>query len=309
LRLTIIVPCYNEEQVIRTAHSRLLKVIDGVNWDGEILYVNDGSVDGTGSILREFSSRDSRVSLIAFSRNFGHQAAVSAGIHHCRGDYAAIIDADLQDPPELIPEMLALCLSEKANMVYGRRRSRKGESRFKKWTANLYYRLLNRLSNYPIPLDTGDFRLIDRKVIRAFRSLSERRKYIRGLFAWMGFKQVEFLYDRDARIAGETKYSLAKMMHLGIDGLIAISRRPLSVALSVGLITVIAALFLAIYVFIAYFARQITVIPGWASVTLVIVFFSGVQLLVIGVLGLYLGSLFDEVKGRPEYIIVNDDEK
>jgi len=308
LRLTIIVPCYNEEEVIGATHSRLLKVIDGVSWDGEILYVNDGSADGTASMLREFSSRDSRVSLISFSRNFGQQAAVSAGIHRCQGDYAAIIDADLQDPPELIPEMLALCLKEEANIVYGRRRSRKGESRFKRWTASLYYRLLNRLSSYPIPLDTGDFRLIDRKVIEAFRSLPEKRKYVRGLFAWMGFKQIEFLYDRDARAAGETKYSLVKLMHLGIVGLIANSRRPLSVALSVGLITVIAALILTIYVLTAYFAKQITVVPGWASVALIIVFFSGVQLLVIGVLGLYLGNLFDEVKGRPEYIILDDDE-
>jgi len=308
LELTIIVPCCNEEEVIETTHRRLLKVIDSADWNGEILYVNDGSTDDTASLLRKFSKRDSRVFLISFSRNFGHQAAVSAGIHHCRGEYAAIIDADLQDPPELIPKMLALCLKEKSNMVYGRRRSRRGENRFKKWTANLYYRLLNRLSEYPIPLDTGDFRLIDRQVIEAYKSLPEKNKYIRGLFAWMGFKQVEFLYDRDARAAGKTKYPLVKMMRLATDGLVAISRKPLAVALNVGLIILVVSLILTFYVFVAYFSRNIAVVPGWASAILIIVFFSGAQLLTIGVLGVYLGRLFDEAKARPEYIIVDNDE-
>lgn len=308
MELTIIVPCCNEEEVIETTHRRLLKVIDSADWNGEILYVNDGSTDDTASLLRKFSKRDSRVFLISFSRNFGHQAAVSAGIHHCRGEYAAIIDADLQDPPELIPKMLALCLKEKSNMVYGRRRSRRGENRFKKWTANLYYRLLNRLSEYPIPLDTGDFRLIDRQVIEAYKSLPEKNKYIRGLFAWMGFKQVEFLYDRDARAAGKTKYPLVKMMRLATDGLVAISRKPLAVALNVGLIILVVSLILTFYVFVAYFSRNIAVVPGWASAILIIVFFSGAQLLTIGVLGVYLGRLFDEAKARPEYIIVDNDE-
>jgi len=309
MELTIIVPCYNEEQVIETTHGRLLKMIDNASWDGKILYVNDGSIDGTASKLREFSKRDSRVSVISFSRNFGHQAAISAGIHRCRGEYAVIIDADLQDPPELIPEMLALCLKEKSNIVYGRRKSREGENRFKRWTASLYYRLLNKLSEYPIPLDTGDFRLIDRRSIEAYKSLPEKNKYIRGLFAWMGFKQVEFLYDRDARVAGETKYPLVKMTQLAAHGLIAISRRPLTVALRVGLITIFVSLVLAIYVFTAYFSKRIAVFPGWTSVVLIIVFFSGVQLLTVGVLGIYLGHLFDEIKGRPEYIIMDDDLK
>jgi len=308
MKLTIIVPCYNEEQVIGTTHIRLLSVIDKARWDGEILYINDGSNDGTASMLREFSSGDSRVSVISFSRNFGQQAAVSAGIHHCHGDYAAIIDADLQDPPELIPEMLDLCLKEKSNMVYGRRRSRKGESRFKKWTAKLYCRLLNKLSEYPIPLDTGDFRLIDRKIIEAYRSLPEKNKYIRGLLAWMGFKQVEFLYDRDARAAGETKYPLVRMMRLATDGLVTTSRKPLTVALHLGLISMAAALLFALYIIAAYSPRHITAVPGWALAALIIVFFSGAQLSAIGVLGVYLGSLLDEVKERPEYIIVDDDE-
>lgn len=309
MKLTIIVPCYNEEQVIGATHRRLLKVIDNAHWDSEILYVNDGSTDDTVSMLSDFSNRDSRVSDISFSRNFGQQAAVSAGIHQSCGEYAAIIDADLQDPPELIPEMLALCLKEKANMVYGRRRIRKGENRFKKWTASLYCRLLNRLSEYPIPLDTGDFRLIDKRVIKTFKSLSEKNKYLRGLFAWMGFKQLEFLYDRDARAVGETKYPLTKMMRLATDGLIAISRKPLTVALHVGLVTVAVSLILALYVFVSYFSKYITTVPGWASVTLIIIFFSGVQLLTIGIIGTYLGCIFDEVKERPEYIIVNDNEK
>jgi len=307
MKLTIIVPCYNEEQVIRTTHRRLLNLIDNADWDGVILYVNDGSTDGTASMLRDFSNRDSRISVITFSRNFGQQAAVSAGIHQCSGEYAAIIDADLQDPPELIPEMLGLCLKEKSNMVYGRRRSRKGENRFKKWTASLYHRLLKRLSECPIPLDTGDFRIIDRKVINTYISLPEKYKYNRGLFAWMGFKQIEFFYDRDARVAGETKYSFANLMDLGINGLLSLSRKPLSVAIYIGLITIVVSLILALYVFAAYFSKYIALVPGWAFLTLVVVFFSGVQLLTIGVLGIYLGRIFDEVKGRPEYIIVNDD--
>ena len=307
MKLTIIVPCYDEEQVIGTTHRRLLKLINDADWNGEILYINDGSTDGTASMLRELSNGDPRVSIISFSRNFGHQAAVSAGIHRCHGEYAAIIDADLQDPPELIPEMLALCLKKGANMVYGRRKSRKGENLFKRWTAGLYYRLLNRLSEYPIPLDTGDFRLIDKKMIKAYKSLSERNKYNRGLFAWMGFKQVEFLYDRDARAAGETKYPLVRMTQLAIDGLLAFSRKPLTVALRIGLITMVVSLILALYVLFVYFSKNIEVVPGWASLTLIVVFFSGVQLLTIGVLGLYLGRIFDEVKKRPEYIIVDDD--
>ncbi len=306
MKLTIIVPCYNEEQVIELTHKHLLDVINSAEWNTEILYINDGSQDNTLEILKELAKRDKNVSIINFSRNFGHQAAVSAGLHRCTGDYAAIIDADLQDPPELIPQMLEICIKEKANIVYGKRRSRQGESRLKKLTAKMYYRFLNRLSDVAVPLDTGDFRIVDRKVIEAYKKLPERNKYIRGLFAWMGFKQVAFLYDREERAAGETKYPLAKMLAFASDGLVSLSRKPLALSLRIGLFTILISLGLAVYVFISYFSNSISVVPGWASTILIIIFFSGVQLLSIGILGVYLGRLFDEVKQRPEYIIMDE---
>ncbi len=306
MTLTVIVPCYNEEQVLSITHERLLAMIDGAPWDGRILYIDDGSSDTTAIILDELKS-DSRVSVIHFSRNFGHQAAVSAGLHRCSGDMAAIIDADLQDPPELIPLMVEKLQDESADIVYGKRRSRVGEGWFKKQTSKLYYRLLNTLSDVPVPLDTGDFRVLNRAVIEAYRSLPERNKYIRGLFAWMGFVQVPYLYDRDARAAGETKYPLVKMLRLAADGLVSLSRKPLAVSLRIGLFTLLLSLALAVYVFISYFSNRVEVIPGWASTMLIIIFFSGVQLLTIGILGVYLGRLYDEVKGRPEYIIRDEE--
>ena len=309
MKLTIIVPCYNEEQVIELTHSRLLNITNKAPWDTEILYINDGSQDNTLKILKKLAAPDPKITnIISFSRNFGHQAAVSAGLHHCTGDFAAIIDADLQDPPELIPKMVELALIEKADMVYGQRRSRKGESQFKKLTAGVFYRFLNRLSDVPIPLDTGDFRVVNRKVIEAYKRLPERNKYIRGLFAWMGFKQIAFPYDREKRAAGETKYPLSKMLKFASDGLVALSRKPLEVSFKIGLFTIAISLVLAVYVFISYFSRNVEVIPGWASTTLIIIFFSGVQLLTIGIMGVYLGRLFDEVKQRPEYIIDEEDE-
>lgn len=307
MKLTIIVPCYNEEQVISVTHERLVAMMDGTAWDCRILYINDGSHDDTPAILNNIAENDSRVTVIHFSRNFGHQAAVSAGLHRCEGELAAIIDADLQDPPELIPLMVAKLHEEGADIVYGKRRSREGEGWFKKQTSKAYYRILNALSDVPVPLDTGDFRVLNRAVIEAYRSLPERNKYIRGLFAWMGFKQIPFLYDRDARAAGETKYPLVKMLRLAGDGLVSLSRKPLVVSFRIGLFTLLLSLALAVYVFISYFSDRVEVIPGWASTMLIIIFFSGVQLLSIGILGVYLGRLYDEVKGRPEYIIRNDE--
>jgi len=304
--LSIIVPCYNEEDVIEITHQRLLKVVDDAPWDMKVLYINDGSKDNTLEILKRITKSDPRFSIITFSRNFGHQAAVSAGIHNCTGDFAAIIDADLQDPPELIPEMIELALKENANIVYGQRRSRKGESYLKKASAKSFYRLLNKLSDVEIPLDTGDFRVIDRLVINAYKQLPERNKYIRGLFAWMGFRQLAFPYDRDSRAAGETKYPLAKMLRFASDGMVSLSRKPLAISFRIGMFTILTSLALAVYVFISYFSNTVSVIPGWASTTLIIIFFSGIQLLTIGILGVYLGRLFDEVKQRPEYIIVED---
>lgn len=304
MKLSVIIPCYNEEEVIKTTYDRLKKVLLKTEVeDFELLFVNDGSRDKTLEILTAISREDKNVRVISFSRNFGHQSAVSAGINECSGDIAIIIDADLQDPPELIPDMISTYLKENANVVYGVRKERKGESFFKKFTAHSFYRILNSLSEVDIPLDTGDFRLIDRKVIDTFRNMPERNKFIRGMISWVGFKQIPFYYSRDPRLAGETKYPLAKMIKFAMTGIFYFSKKPLKLAINLGFFSIIIGLFLSVYTFIARFSGIISTVPGWASTIITIVFFGGIQLLTIGVLGEYVGNIFDEVKKRPEYII------
>jgi glycosyltransferase involved in cell wall biosynthesis len=225
--LSVIIPCYNEEEVIEESYKRLVKVMkDNKIEDFELIFVNDGSKDKTFDILCGIAANDKKVKVISFSRNFGHQPAVAAGINNCNGEYAVIIDADLQDPPELIPQMLKLCISENANVVYGVRKERKGETFFKKLSAKLFYRFLNKLSEVPIPLDTGDFRLIDKKMIDVFKNLPERNKFIRGLISWAGFKQIPFYYVREPRFAGETKYPLKKMIRFALTGIMYFSKKP-----------------------------------------------------------------------------------
>ncbi|MBI9099493.1 MAG: glycosyltransferase family 2 protein [Spirochaetaceae bacterium] len=307
MTISIIVPCYNEEEVINMTNTRLASVLDKMDLQSEIIYINDGSSDKTSSILSTFADEDSRIRVLSFSRNFGHQAAVSAGLQYCKGDAAIIIDADLQDPPELFPEMIRLW-REGNEVVYGQRLSRKGESGFKKWSAKMFYRTINRLSDIKLPLDTGDFRLVDRIVIDAFNNLPERDKYIRGLFAWLGFRQTPISYNRDERAAGETKYPLKKMIKFASNGIIAFSRKPLEIALQMGIVTLLISLGLTVYTFISYFLRPMTIVPGWASTLLVILFLGSVQLLSTGVLGKYIGRIYDETKGRPEYIISHDSD-
>jgi glycosyltransferase involved in cell wall biosynthesis len=302
--LSVIIPCYNEEEVIEESYKRLVKVMkDNKIEDFELIFVNDGSKDKTFDILCGIAANDKKVKVISFSRNFGHQPAVAAGINNCNGEYAVIIDADLQDPPELIPQMLKLCISENANVVYGVRKERKGETFFKKLSAKLFYRFLNKLSEVPIPLDTGDFRLIDKKMIDVFKNLPERNKFIRGLISWAGFKQIPFYYVREPRFAGETKYPLKKMIRFALTGIMYFSKKPLKIAINSGFISIIVGIGLTLYVFVAHFTGIIPTVPGWASTIITIIFFGGVQLLTIGVLGEYIGNIFDEVKKRPEYII------
>jgi len=303
MNITIVVPCYNEEEVISTTYTRLVSVADSVDWKTEMLFVNDGSSDGTLALLKNMARSDSRVRILSFSRNFGHQAAVSAGIRYARGDAAVIIDADLQDPPELIPEMVGIWHRENVEIVYGKRMEREGETIFKKLSAAVFYRLLNRLSATSLPTDTGDFRLLDRKVIDAFNHLPERNKYIRGLIPWLGFRSQPLRYKREVRLAGESKYPLLKMLTLAADGLISFSRKPLQLAMLFGILNILVSLLLAVYVFVSYFSQRISTVPGWASTVLIIIFFSGIQLFFLGVLGAYIGRIFDEVKARPEYII------
>ena len=307
--VTIIIPCFNEEAVLRDTYQRVSAALDNQpDLEHELLFVDDGSSDATPRILAELSRMDARVRVIRFSRNFGHQPAVSAGIQHCCGDVAVIIDADLQDPPEIIPDMIEQLVSTQANVVYGVRKARKGETWFKRTSAKAFYILLNKLSEVPLPLDTGDFRVIDRKIINSFNRLTERNKYIRGLISWMGFKQVPFYYERDPRHAGATKYTLRKMLRFASTGVFYFSKKPLRIATTFGFLSVAAGLLLSIWIFSSKLLNPQYSVSGWASIILLVIYFGGVQLLTIGILGQYIGSLFDEVKQRPEFIIDQEPE-
>ncbi|GHT75467.1 glycosyl transferase [Bacteroidia bacterium] len=301
--LSIIIPCYNEETVIRTTYQRVKAVLDDLDLQSFIIFINDGSLDNTFAILQEIAEADKQVKVISFSRNFGHQPAVAAGINHCTTDLAIIIDADLQDPPELIPDILKLQEAEQANVVYCVRKSRSGEGKFKLWSAKLFYRTLNKLSEVQFPLDTGDFRLIDASIIREFNRMKETGKYIRGLISWVGFKQVPFYYERDARLAGKTKYPLKNMIRLASKALLYFSKKPLQLATSLGFFSVLLGVILALWYLFGKIFGYTHAETGWTSIMIIVIFFGGIQLLTIGVLGQYIGVLFDEVKARPEYII------
>lgn len=301
--LSVIIPCYNEELVIQETYNRLSEVMKKTEMDYELIFVNDGSRDRTFSILLQLSQKDQFVKIISFSRNFGHQCAVTAGINNCNGNLAAIIDADLQDPPEIILDMLEIQQREKANVVYGVRKKREGESRFKLLTAKYFYRFLNKMSEVQFPLDTGDFRLIDRNIINEFNNLHEKNKYIRGLISWMGYKQMPCYYERKERFAGETKYPLKKMMKLAKTGLLSFSNKPLMLPIWIGCIFLLISLLYAIIALVLVIIKSGSFVAGWSSIFFIVIFLGGVQLLTVGILGEYIGELFDEAKNRPEYII------
>lgn len=301
--ISIIIPCFNEEEVIVNTFNKLQEILSSVNWGAELIFVNDGSSDATLNLLKEFSGKDTNVKILSFARNFGHQSAVSAGLKHAKGDAAIIIDADLQDPPKLMDRMVEMWRVGEGKIIYGKRTARPRENLFKKITAKLFYRLMNTLSDVPLPLDTGDFRLIDRQVIDSFNQLQEHNKYIRGLFPWLGFKAVPLEYERDPRSAGVTKYTMRKMTKLAADGLLSFSKKPLSISIAIGMFNIILALVFTCYALLSYFSPKIAIMPGWTSTLIIIVFFSGIQLLFLGILGAYVGMIFDEVKSRPEYII------
>lgn len=284
-------------------YRRLTEVMARTGMDYELVFVNDGSRDKTYPLLMQLAQQNKAVKVIHFSRNFGHQCAVTAGINHCNGDLAVIIDADLQDPPEVILDMLEIQRNEQADVVYGVRKKREGESWFKLFTAKCFYRVLNKLSDVQFPVDTGDFRLISRRIIDEFNRLHEKNKYIRGLISWMGYKQVPCYYERKERFAGETKYPLRKMLKFASTGLLSFSKKPLKLAVWLGVLSVVVALVYAIVILIMRILHPETFVTGWTSTIFMIIFFGGVQLLTIGVLGEYIGSLFDEAKDRPEYII------
>lgn len=303
ISLSIIVPCFNEQSVIEESYKRISHVIDNLKYQSEIIFINDGSFDKTEEILSELASSDPNVKVISFSRNFGHQQAVTAGLNHCFSDMAVIIDADLQDPPELIPEMIKTMTDTDAQVVYCVRKERKGESYFKRLSARLFYRMLNSLSEIKLPVDTGDFRLLDKSIIYEFNRLPERGKYIRGLIGWIGFKQVPFYYEREPRFAGETKYPFSKMLKLATTSMLYFSTKPLRIATTFGFLSVILAFGLTIWSVLGRIIGFTHADAGWTSLFVLITFLGGVQLITIGIIGEYVGNLFNEMKNRPEYII------
>ena len=305
-KFSFIIPCYNEEEVLPILYERLNKVSKQiVDYQIEFIFINDGSKDKTESIIEELHKKDQRVKLYSFSRNFGHQAAVSYGIHHTNSDLAVIIDADLQDPPEIIPDMIKMYEETKCSIIYGKRISREGETFFKKITAALFYRTINLLSEVQFPVDTGDFRLIDKNVIETYKAFGESPKYIRGLISWMGFEQRPFEYNRDARAAGGTKYTLKKMIKFAMTGIISFSTKPLRISLYLGIIAIISALLFSIKVFYLYLFKPDLLVKGWASTIIIILFMGGIQLISLSVISEYLGNMFNELKRRPEYILKN----
>lgn len=302
-KLSVIVPCYNEEAVLEKSHRRIRSVLTQLPCRTEIIYIDDGSSDRTAEILDAFAVADPAVKVIHFSRNFGHQPAVTAGIRHCDADYAVIIDADMQDPPELIPDLVRTRHEQQANVVYCVRRRRKGESFFKRFTAKLFYRTINSMAEVSFPLDTGDFRLIDRQIMNEFNRLKERGKYVRGLISWLGFRQVPFYYQRDARIAGVTKYPFRRMFKFASNAIFYFSKKPLRLAITLGFLAFLIGILLGIWSTLGKMFGFSNAESGWTSIMITVIFFGGVQLLTVGVLGQYIGILFDEVKERPEYII------
>ena len=302
-KISVIIPMYYEEEVAEECYKRMTSVLQNIeNYDYEIICINDGSRDKTLSILENLAIRDKRLKVLSFSRNFGHQCAVTAGLKYVTGDAIVIIDADLQDPPELIPEMLKLW--EAGNdVIYGKRKTRDGESVFKLFTAKIFYKTLNALSDVEIPKDTGDFRLVDRKVVDTINSLPEHNKFLRGLFSWVGYKQIPFQYERKERFAGKTKYPLKKMLKLASDGIISFSTKPLKIVGGLGILSIVISFILLIYALISYIFKLNNLSAGWTSLMLGITFFEGVQLLSLWIMSEYIARIYDESKNRPQYII------
>jgi len=302
-KISIVIPMYYEEEVALECYNRITTVCKNIeNYEYEIIFINDGSKDKTLEILEKIANSDKCIKIISFSRNFGHQCAVTAGLKYVSGDAIVIIDADLQDPPELIPEMLNLW--EQGNeVIYGKRKKREGESKFKLFTASMFYKTLNALSDVDIPKDTGDFRLVDRKVVDVINSLPEHNKFLRGLFSWVGYKQYAYEYERKERFAGKTKYPLKKMLKLAADGIISFSTKPLKLLGGLGLLSILISFIILIYAVLSFTFSWNNITAGWTSIMVAITFFAGVQLLSIWMISEYIGRIYDETKKRPQYII------
>lgn len=302
IRYSVIIPVFNEQEVIDESYRRLKATMDRCGEPYELIFVNDGSRDKTPEKLSEICGNDKTAKYLSFSRNFGHQTAITAGMDHCRGDAVLVIDADLQDPPEVMLEMMEKW-KQGFQVVYGKRLKRKGETAFKKITASLFYRFLRAMTDVDIPVDTGDFRLIDRRVCQALQSLPEHNRYVRGLVSWVGFKQTAVEYVREERFAGETKYPLKKMIRFATDALTAFSYQPLRLSIWLG--TGVSAL--SVLLFLIVLIRRLAGLGaeswGWVSLGAGCLFINGVVLIMLGIVGEYIGRIYDEARARPLYII------
>ena len=301
--ISVALPVFNEADNLDELNERLRRALDATGRTWEIVFVDDGSADSSFAKMAAFAVADPRVRALRFSRNFGHQMALTAGVDAARGRVVAVMDADLQDPPELLSEMLKK-VDEGYEVVYAQRTKREGESAFKLWTAHVFYRLLERWTNVDIPVDVGDFRLMGPHAVAAFRRLRERHRFIRGMTAWVGFRQVGVAYVRPPRTRGETKFPLRKMLRFALDGLTSFSHVPLQLATWLGFAVSLFA-FLYILVVLALWVLKINV-PGWTTLMVFVLLLGGVQLMVIGVLGEYLGRIYDEVKNRPLYLVAEE---
>jgi glycosyltransferase involved in cell wall biosynthesis len=296
-----VIPVFNERESLSELHRRITAVMNTLDGPSEVLYIDDCSFDGTSDLLVELQHGDPRVKVIRFARNFGHQIAITAGLDYATGDAVIVMDADLQDPPEVVPDLIARW-QEGYEVVYAVREEREGEGWLKRTTAAWFYRLLRRIASVDMPLDAGDFRLVDRRALDAFRAMRERTRYVRGMFSWVGFRQIGVPYTRPERFAGEPKYSFRKSLRLAADGLVSFSNAPLRLALIGGFLFSSLAFVVGLFAFFARLAGAFTV-PGWTSILVVVSFLGGVQLTLMGMMGLYISRIYEEVKSRPLYIV------
>ncbi|MCZ8121104.1 MAG: glycosyltransferase family 2 protein [Microcystis sp. LE18-22.4A] len=301
-KYSLIIPIYNEEETIPELYRRVSAVMDSLDDSVELILINDGSRDRSLNLMRQLQERDARVCYISFARNFGHQAAVTAGLNFARGQVIVVLDADLQDPPELIPKMIESWQAG-YHVVYAQRTKRKKESWFKRLTAYVFYRLLRQLADVDIPADTGDFCLMDRQVVDLLNSMPERNRYIRGLRAWIGFRQTAVKFERDPRFAGEVKYTFKKSLALAINSLVSFSKIPLRLSTYLGLFSALIALLMALLVLYWRLQQPDSPVTGLATILIAVFFLGSVQLISIGILGEYIGRIYEEVKGRPAYTI------
>lgn len=301
-KISVIIPAYNEEESLPMLYDRMKKMMDLMqNYEFEILFVNDGSKDKTIEIIKDMRTKDSRISYVDFSRNFGKEIAMIAGLDYAKGDCVIFMDADLQDPPELIPELVKYW-EQGYDDVYAKRRSRKGETWLKKFTSTMYYRVLQKLTKIEIQKDTGDFRLLDRRCVNALKKLRESQRNTKSMFSWIGYNKKEVLYDRDPRIAGSTKWNYKKLVDLAIDGITSFTTSPLRISTFIAIPTFMVLFAYFVYVIIKCFVVK-QAIQAYQAIILLILFFSGIQILLFGIVGEYLGRIFNETKNRPLYLV------